>query len=570
METVKRYSARVAGIFLPFVLLSCQMESVSSVPPVYTQPIVEETPIAKQKWLLNEPPRWCQSDRLEQCTNPERVKFDIQQAGLTDATRFHKDTDIVLTADRVDAIAQQKVWQQEGSQWALVESRLISLLAGGASRAFVDWLAFQQSFINDNSELEALWLGLGAAEIDSFSVLRAEDTSVHLALNTDTLSDMNKLASLQALTVDFYQAWQTAVMALYSDADDAPRYTEAEFNEQLATLLVTESHVNVNGKQLYQQWLSDDAKSFIISSLTDSDQALTINPARIDEIAATKGDAKWGESSETDYLSDDTLEDTLQVLKSLLGTAENRRFADVNRFADSFSNTFLTYVDEVEQYIETTPRFSTGLELWNLFTSDLQRQILATLMVGAEQPKQIIYADVKKTKPSAANERLQTLIESLPSASPWLYITAAHPRQLRQADDLSKQFASLAVSAQWLPFDTALSQARLDQNCNALLAYEAVQSDQLIDLLHYPEKLEQLKDACLTPSKNIDLIDRAEVIYIDAGEWVRLMNAFSPETESGLTVPSYEWVRIQERVQANEVHVVVFEGFDVFADNTFE
>ena len=121
-----------------------------------------------------------------------------------------------------------------------------------------------------------------------------------------------------------------------------------------------------------------------------------------------------------------------------------------------------------------------------------------------------------------------------------LLITASSYNPYEWVDYYQQLFQAAGADVDWLPLEPAISQQAQPWDCGAIEAGRFQHSGQLRRAERYPELAAQQQKLCLDPKAMADLVEQADVVFINGGDQSLTLRA--------LTAPDGRWLPLVERL----------------------
>lgn len=121
-----------------------------------------------------------------------------------------------------------------------------------------------------------------------------------------------------------------------------------------------------------------------------------------------------------------------------------------------------------------------------------------------------------------------------------LLITASSYNPYEWVDYYQQLFSAAGAEVDWLPLEPALSQQTQPWDCKAIEAGRLKYSGQLRRAERYPELAAQQQRLCTDPKAMAELVERADVVFINGGDQSLTLRA--------LTGPDGKWLALTERL----------------------
>lgn len=121
-----------------------------------------------------------------------------------------------------------------------------------------------------------------------------------------------------------------------------------------------------------------------------------------------------------------------------------------------------------------------------------------------------------------------------------LLITASSYNPYEWVDYYQQLFQAAGADVDWLPLEPAISQQAQPWDCGAIEAGRFLHSGQLRRAERYPELAAQQQKLCLDPKAMADLVEQADVVFINGGDQSLTLRA--------LTDPDGRWLPLVERL----------------------
>ncbi|MDZ7868427.1 MAG: cyanophycinase [Rheinheimera sp.] len=121
-----------------------------------------------------------------------------------------------------------------------------------------------------------------------------------------------------------------------------------------------------------------------------------------------------------------------------------------------------------------------------------------------------------------------------------LLITASSNSPYEWVDYYQQLFQAAGADVDWLPLEPALSQQAQPWDCSAIETGRLKQSGQLRRAERYPELAAQQQQLCRNPKAMADLVEQADVVFINGGDQSLTLRA--------LTGPDGIWLALTERL----------------------
>ncbi|WP_196159037.1 hypothetical protein [Reinekea sp. G2M2-21] len=547
----------VVATLLAFALMTgCNVSSLNEEKPLQntsaSEPVSDETdpesvPPQETMLVISEWPKFCSSTAENSCQSAPNWTLPE-----SDILRFPRGT-VVLSSSRIQNTLLDERYSDRWPNPA-IRSQLVTFLTNLIPEdrpefVFSDWVAFVTE-IQTSEVGSELWLRLTAAQLDVLSDLVYGQQTPLFAVDTDALSRINASPIIQNLAPDDYQALQQLLLTLYEE-DDATKYSWSQLLNAFAGKHMTSAAVTLDGWRLYHETLTPTTRNWLNTMLQDNDQWV-IEDATL-TILDQAEDADWG-IDPNDYLATNVRNLVLAVIRRLQGMPGQRVvFPSLNSFVEQFGEVYGQWDETAQQFLPIEPAYTNGHGLLLHLGDALAQELMVQLLQPAVTPGKTRLFEPQNT---AQRDAINALERYLPGGSSVVYVTGGAPSSFAQATDLDSLFTAMSVNAYWLAVDPGLAKARLRHQCDQYASWFIREGGQLSDLAEYPNRTRTAEQQCDDASANLKAIAQADVLIIDNGDVMRLLNTWLPEVEPGSRRPTLEWLAIAQRIEQKQLRIL--------------
>jgi len=525
---------------------SANNPGVSDQAPIDNEPaeVVVEQPLL----VLSQWPDICRSTAIDACqSEPVWTKPE------SEILRYPRGSVVLSHARIADTFPEQvdsTLWPDTAIRADLI-SMLVDMIPTEQTHFVIsDWSAFITKMQSANHGSE-LWLALSAAQIEALANLVYGAQVPLFSVNTQTLSQVNASPTIQNLSADDYQALQNMLLALYQE-NSVTHYSWSGMQAAFADIHVTSTTVTLDGWRLYHQTLTAQTRTWLTTQLHESEQWV-INDVMLEQLRQAS-DANWGIAA-NDYLGHQIRDDVIAILQRLQGQPGRQvAFDSLEVFAEHFGQIYGQWDSASAQYLPYQPAYTDGQGLLGFlgdaFTQELKTQLL---LQPAEKAGKTVQFQRSMTVDGTGLNKLQSF---LPSGTSVVYVTGGTQTPFSRADYLNGFFGELALDAYWLAMEPGLGKARAMQQCTQYAAWFVREGGQLTELAEFADLTQSAIAQCEDVSANLQAIANADVVVIDDGDVMRLIDSWMPQVEPGIRRPTLEWLALSKRLQQKQLRVL--------------